>query len=251
MLSRRPLIAGNWKMNKTVSETEDFIRTFLANWNRSEKSEVLLLPPFTSLTCAEELLQGKGIALGAQDIHFEEKGAFTGAVSATMVRACGCRYVLVGHSERRALFHDDDRVVSLKLLAALKAGLSPILCIGETLEEHEEVEKKITSQLAADLAGVDQKTAGKVTIAYEPIWAIGTGRTATPDVAQETIAMIRQWVAANYDEATANGARILYGGSVKPENAASLLAQPDIDGALVGGASLSPEAFAAIVACVD
>ncbi len=251
MINRCPLFAGNWKMNKTVAETEEFIRTFLQNWDRSDNSEVLLLPPFTSLNRASELLRGKGIALGAQDVHYEDKGAFTGAVSTAMLKDCGCSYVLVGHSERRSLFHDDDHVVSLKLRAVLESGLSPILCVGETLEEHDEVERKIMSQLTADLSGIDRNAASAVTIAYEPIWAIGTGKTATPAVAQETIAMIRGWILTNYGETTAKGMRILYGGSVKPTNTGSLLAQPDIDGALVGGASLSPEAFAAIVACAD
>ena len=247
MTMRRPLIAGNWKMHKTAQETEEFIERFLPRMENEGEIEVLIIPPYTSLDRAGRLLEGTPLQLGAQDMHYEKEGAFTGAISAQMLKGCGCSYVLVGHSERRELFGDDDVIVSRKLNAALRAGLLPILCVGETLSEHDQVEEKITRQLTADLAGIDGSTLANITIAYEPIWAIGTGKTATPEVAQETISMIRHWIAAHYDEATARGIRILYGGSVKPANAASLLAQPDIDGALVGGASLVAESFAQIV----
>jgi len=247
MTIRRPLIAGNWKMHKTPQETEEFIRGFLPRVKGVDSVDVLIIPPYTSLDRAGRLIEGTSLLLGAQDLCCEPEGAFTGAISAKMLVACGCSHVLVGHSERRELFGDDDQIVSRKLKAALDAGLMPILCVGETLSEHDRVEEKVAGQLRDDLAGIDKEGLEKVTIAYEPIWAIGTGKTATPEVAQETIDMIRRWIAQHYDDAAAQGMRILYGGSVKPANAASLLAQRDIDGALVGGASLDDEKFAAIV----
>jgi len=247
MTMQRPLIAGNWKMHKTPQKTEEFIVEFLPKLEGVEGIEVLIIPPFTSLDRAGSLLHGKSLRLGTQDMHYEAEGAFTGAISARMLKACGCSYVLVGHSERRELFHDDDTIVARKLNAVLDADLMPILCVGETLSEHDRVEEKITRQLTQDLAGIDGKVLAKMTIAYEPIWAIGTGKTATPEVAQETISMIRAWIASHYDSATAQATRVLYGGSVKPANAELLLAQPDIDGALVGGASLVAEAFGQIV----
>jgi len=249
-MDRRVLIAGNWKMNKTPTETEAFIRTFSKLLTENEGVDVLLLPPFTSLERAGRLLAGTRIALGAQDLHFEEAGAFTGEISAEMLRACGCTYVLVGHSERRTLFHEDDHLVNRKLRSALAGGLYPILCVGETLEEHQQgrVEERITAQLVASLNAVDAKEIVSILIAYEPIWAIGTGETATPQIAEEVICTIREWIATPYNEQNAAAVRILYGGSVKPENTASLIAQPNIDGALVGGASLDPDSFARIVA---
>jgi triosephosphate isomerase len=246
-------------MNKTPAETEEFIRSLAVEVKKNETAEVLLFPPFTSLELAGRLLSETGIALGGQNFHFEAKGAFTGEISLAMLKDCGCSYVLVGHSERRALFNEDDELLNRKLKAALAAGLLPILCVGETLEEHHQgwVKEKITTQLTADLAGVSAAAASSIVIAYEPIWAIGTGETASPEEAQETIHMIREWLATEwlatewitgtYDERIAEEIRILYGGSVKPENTAALMAQPDIDGALVGGASLSPESFAQII----
>lgn len=248
MTMRRPLVAGNWKMHKTAQETEEFIEEFLPKLANTQDIEVLIIPPFTSLDRAGRILAGKPLQLGAQDVHYEPEGAFTGAISTKMLVACGCSYVLVGHSERRELFGDDDATIARKLRAALDSNLNPILCVGETLSEHDLVEEKITRQLNQDLEGIDNVALTKITIAYEPIWAIGTGKTATPQVAQETIAMIRGWIGEHYDADAAQSMRILYGGSVKPANAASLLAQPDIDGALVGGASLIPESFAQIVA---
>ena len=249
-MGRRVLIAGNWKMNKIPTETETFIGAFSELLTENEKVEVLLLPPFTSLDRAGRLLAGTEIALGAQDLHFEEAGAFTGEISAEMLKACGCTYVLVGHSERRTLLGEDDLLINRKLRAALAAGLRPILCIGETLEEHRQgrVEERITSQLIADFDAVDAEEIASIVIAYEPIWAIGTGETATPEIAEEAIRTIREWITCTYDEQSAVTVRILYGGSVKPENTASLIARPNIDGALVGGASLDPDSFARIVA---
>jgi len=247
-MDRTMLIAGNWKMHKTPEETEGFIREFLEIHPEGPGTEILIIPPFTNLDRAGKLLAGTQIRLGAQDLYYEDEGAYTGEVAPRMLLACGCLYVLVGHSERRALFHEDDPIVNRKLLAALSAGLSPILCVGETLDEHRagKVAEKITHQLSADLAGVGQEDLKHVVIAYEPIWAIGTGETATPEEAQSTIKLIRDWIKENYDASAAEGIRILYGGSVKPGNAAALLSQPDIDGALVGGASLQPESFAQI-----
>lgn len=246
---RRLLIAGNWKMNKTPTETEGFIRSFLAADRGAAGVETVLLPPFVGLEIAGRLLCGTGVALGGQDLHYEEEGAFTGEISAEMLTACGCCYVLIGHSERRTLFHENDRLLNRKLKSALAAGLSPILCVGETLAEHREgrVREKVTAQIHADLVGIEPAQIASVVIAYEPIWAIGTGETASPEEAQGTSCMIRGWLGRTYGEEIAADLRILYGGSVNPENAAALMAQPDIDGALVGGASLSSDTFARIV----
>jgi len=248
-MARRCLIAGNWKMHKTPAETGTFIEAFLPRLPDLPDVEVLLIPPYTSLESAGRRLAGSSIELGAQDLFHEPSGAYTGAISAPMLVACGCRYVLVGHSERRRVFGDDDGGVRRKLGAALDGDLLPILCVGETLEERRrsETEAVLTRQLSAGLDGIEPGGMERIVIAYEPVWAIGTGETATPGQAQETIAGIRHWLSARFAGPTAERARILYGGSVKPENAAELLAEPDIDGALVGGASLDPAAFAAIV----
>jgi len=249
-MTRRRLIAGNWKMNKTPEETGAFLRSFLPLVKADPSVEVLLLPPFTSLDRAGPLLVGSGVGLGAQDVHFEAAGAFTGGISAPMLVACGCRYVLVGHSERRALFHEDDLLVNRKLKRALAAGLVPILCVGETLEERRrgETEKRVKSQLAAGLEHVESRDAVSLVVAYEPVWAIGTGEAASPAAAQEVMGRIRDEVGATHGKAASDGVRLLYGGSVTPENIASFLDRPDIDGALVGGASLKPDSFAGIVA---
>jgi triosephosphate isomerase len=246
---RRKLIAGNWKMHMTPRETEAFLESFLARVI-DPRAEVLLIPPFTSLDRAARRLTDSPILLGAQDIHQEPRGAFTGAISSEMVRDIGCTYVLVGHSERRHVFGDDDATVRQKLQAALAAGLQPILCVGEVLDERRsgETQTVIAGQLSAGLTGITPEEMERITIAYEPVWAIGTGETATPEQAQDAIAGIRQWLADRFAVDAASSTRILYGGSVKPGNAADLVHQPDIDGALVGGASLDPELFAQIVA---
>ncbi|MFC2077658.1 triose-phosphate isomerase [Candidatus Bipolaricaulota bacterium] len=246
---RRRLVAGNWKMHMTPQETEAFITRFLGCRVEASSVEVLLLPPYTSLDRAARLLEGTGVGLGAQDLHFEERGAYTGAISGEMLRASGCRYVLAGHSERRHVFGDDDATVGRKLRAALSAELLPILCVGETLEDRRsgKTDDVVAAQLAAGFGGLDASDTESIAIAYEPVWAIGTGETATPEQAQEAIASIRGWLADRFDATAADVVRILYGGSVKPENAAALLAQPGIDGALVGGASLDPSAFSRIV----
>jgi len=246
---RRRLIAGNWKMHMTPQEAEAFIARFLDCGVEVSNVEVLLLPPYTSLDRVARLLDGSGIGLGAQDLHFEPRGAYTGAISGEMLRASGCRYVLVGHSERRHVFGEDSATVGRKLCAALSAELLPILCVGERLEDRRsgKADDVVAAQLAAGLAGLEVSDTESIAIAYEPVWAIGTGETATPGQAQEAIAAIRGWLAGRFSATAANAVRILYGGSVKPGNAASLLARPDIDGALVGGASLDPDAFAQIV----
>jgi triosephosphate isomerase len=246
---RRCLIAGNWKMHKTPEETGTFIEALLPKLPELPDVEVLLIPPYTSLESAGRRLAGSPVQLGAQDVFQEASGAYTGAISAPMLVACGCRYVLVGHSERRHVFGDDDAAVRRKLGAALDGALLPILCVGETLEERRsgKTEALLTRQLSVALEGIDAGAMERMVIAYEPVWAIGTGETATPEQAQEAIAGIRAWLSTQFDRPTAERARILYGGSVKPENTAELLAEPDIDGLLVGGASLDPEAFAAIV----
>jgi len=249
-MTRRRLIAGNWKMHKTPDETEAFIRALLGDDALSGNVDVLLFPPFTSLERAGRLVGETKIALGAQDAHPAPEGAFTGGVSCGMIAACGCSFLLVGHSERRTVFGESDELVHRKLRAALAADLRPVLCIGESLDEHEagETRAKVTFQLAADLAGLTEEDIRHVVIAYEPIWAIGTGKTATPQAAQETIHLIRRTLASHFGEGVAGDLRILYGGSVKPKNAVSLLEQEDIDGALIGGASLSAESFAQIIA---
>jgi triosephosphate isomerase (TIM) len=248
-MTRRRLIAGNWKMNKTPDETEAFVRALLQGGSLPDAVDVLLFPPFTSLERAGTLLHRTGVALGAQDVHPAASGAYTGEISCEMVAACGCEYVLAGHSERRTLFAEPDEFVHRKLRAALAAGLRVVLCVGETLAEHQagETEDKVMFQLTADLAGLSTEAMERVVVAYEPIWAIGTGETATPEQAQETIHLIRHSIAIEFGESAASGIRILYGGSVKPQNAASILDQDDIDGALIGGASLSAESFKAII----
>jgi triosephosphate isomerase len=248
-MERRLLIAGNWKMNKTPQESEAFVRSVLAAAAAAAYQDVLILPPFTSLDRLGRILEGSAIDLGAQDLHFEASGAYTGAVSASMLAACGCCYVLVGHSERRHVFGDDDATVAKKLRAALAGGLRPILCIGETLDERRAgaMEDVLDRQLSTALADVAPSETSDVTIAYEPVWAIGTGETATPAQAQEACAWTRGKLAARFDAGVSEATRILYGGSVKPANALALLGEPDIDGALIGGASLDPTAFTAIL----
>jgi len=248
---RDRLVAGNWKMNQTPTQTDVFIKRFLELVDSNHATEILLLPPFTSLNLAGKLLAGVGISLGAQDLYFEPSGPFTGEISAEMLQACHCSYVLVGHSERRTILNENETLVNRKVLAAVASGIRPILCLGETLREHQQgkARERVSFQLKHGLAGIDQQDAASVVIAYEPLWAIGTGETASAQVAQETISMIRKWLAGAYDDSLSQRMRILYGGSVKPENTAALLDQPDIDGVLVGGASLSPETFAQIANC--
>ena len=248
-MKRRPLIAGNWKMNKTPQETSDFIDRFLSVSLDCSSCDVLIIPPFTSLDRAASLIAESDLLLGSQDMHPADSGAFTGAISADMLKACACTFVLAGHSERRHVFGDSNHTVNEKLKAALRSNLHPILCVGETLDEREDgrTESVLEEQLTGGLRNVDGGQLASIVIAYEPVWAIGTGLTATPEQAQETIAFVRAWIQTNYSQTTSEALRILYGGSVKPANAQSLQAQPDIDGALIGGAALDPESFAQII----
>ena len=246
MPERTPYLAANWKMHKTVAEAAEFVDALLPRIAATQH-DVVICPPFTALTAVVERRYGTAVKVAAQNMHEEGSGAFTGEVSASMLVELDVEAVVLGHSERRQLFGESDEALARKVPAALVAGLEPILCVGESEEarDAEQTDAVLTRQLQADLAQVEPTRLAEVVIAYEPIWAIGTGRTATPEQAQETIAFIRDVLRER--GAAADRVRILYGGSVKPGNAAELLAQPDIDGALVGGASLDPEEFAAIV----
>lgn len=245
---RTPFIAGNWKMNKTIAETRALIAELRAALPAGDSVEVAVCPPFVALAAAKDALAGSTIKLGAQNAHPEPKGAFTGEVSVAMLAGL-VDYIIIGHSERRQLFGESDAFVNAKVLAVLAAGLRPILCIGETLAENEagQTEAVLERQVREDLVNVSADAVARVTIAYEPIWAIGTGRAATAADAQNRIAFIRAQLRQKYGP-VADELRIQYGGSVTPANAKEILAQPDIDGALVGGASLKAGDFAAIVA---
>jgi triosephosphate isomerase len=247
---RLPLVAGNWKMNKTVPESLDLaqaIRTGLSV--PAQDVEVALLPPFTSLWPVSQTLKGSDIGVGAQNIYWEDRGAFTGEISPLMVSGW-CRYALIGHSERRHIFGESDEMVGRKVKAALRHGLRPLVAVGETLEEHDlgRTADVLGRQVPAALAGIDTAEGARLVVAYEPVWAIGTGKTATPEQAQSSCAMIRELAGKALGAEVAAGLRILYGGSVTPASAAELLAQPDVDGALVGGASLVAVDFLTIVA---
>jgi triosephosphate isomerase len=247
MPERTPLMAANWKMHKTIEETERFLADFLPRVP-GDGAEVVICPPYLSLRAAVEHCAQSRVRVAAQNMHEAPDGAFTGEVSAPMLLELGVDGVILGHSERRQYFGETDDALSRKVPAALAAGLEPILCVGEREAERDagETEEVLRRQVEADLAEVGDADLATIVIAYEPIWAIGTGRTATPDQAQEAIAFIRERIAARSSEA-AEAIRILYGGSVKPDNAAELVAEADVDGALVGGASLDPDDFAAIV----
>ena len=247
--TRKPVMAGNWKMYKTIAETEAFFDRIAPLIFEVQHCEMVIAPPFTALRRAAELGEQIGIAVSAQDIHWEKEGAWTGAVSVAMIREAGCRYTLIGHSERRQFFGETDQSVTKKIRAALGGGLRAIVCIGESLAEREagQTEAVLERQLTLGLAGLTEAEFSPIIIAYEPVWAIGTGRTATPEIAEEAHRFIRSRVGQSVSAAVAEGLRILYGGSVKPENIRGLMTQPDIDGALVGGASLDPNSFAAII----
>jgi len=244
---RRPLVAANWKMNKTTAEAADFMERFVGSLGGLEDVDLVVCPPYTALATAVEWVARTPVRIAAQNMHFEESGAFTGEVSPSMLRDAGVEAVILGHSERRQHFGETDEALARKVPSALRAGLLPILCVGESEGQRDagETEDVLAAQLDADLAGVEAADLGGVVVAYEPIWAIGTGRTATTEQAQQAIAFIRSRLAARDDEAAA-AVRILYGGSMKPGNAAELIAQPDVDGGLVGGASLDPDDFLAI-----
>jgi triosephosphate isomerase (TIM) len=247
---RKKILAANWKMNLTNGEASDYLEVLVKELGEVNDVEVVLIPPFTAIAALAALSdRAPFIRLGAQNLHWEKSGAFTGEISAGMLRALYVKYVVVGHSERRLLFGESDAVINRKVRAALEAGLRPILCVGENLQqrENDEVEKVLEYQLREGLRDVSPKDFPEVVIAYEPVWAIGTGRTATSDQAQAAHAFARRILTSLSDHAIAERVRIQYGGSVKPENTEELMRKPDIDGALVGGASLDPRSFAQII----
>lgn len=249
---RQTLIAGNWKMNLNRAESMALARG-IAHGSGSLSAELLVCPPFVYLDCVRGVLDGSSVRLGAQNVYHQPNGAFTGEISTSMLVDVGCQYVIVGHSERRHVLGESDDLIKAKVNAALAAGLTPILCVGELLEEREagRTEEVCQRQMNAVLGGLPEEQAAGLVVAYEPVWAIGTGKTATPDQAQAVHADLRNLLAQRYNADLSQSIRILYGGSVKPANAAELLAQPDIDGALVGGASLETSSFLAIAAAAD
>src|SRR5881394_2612139 len=247
---RKKIVAANWKMNMTQAESARFVESLLLDLGDITDIEVVIVPPFTAIAKVTEALgTAQNIKVGAQNMHWERSGAFTGEISATLLRDLFVHYVVLGHSERRSLFGETDEIVNRKVRAAHEASLRPIVCVGETLEQRDKgnVEKILSFQLRGSLKDLSEKELQETVIAYEPVWAIGTGRNATPEQAQEAHAFIRHTLGEMSDEATADRIRIQYGGSVKPENARDLMIQPDIDGALVGGASLDSRSFALIV----
>lgn len=251
MNERTPMMAGNWKMNLSLAEAISLAGAVAGEAKDMDGLEVLVAPPFTSLHAVREAVTGGKVLLAGQNMHWEPKGAFTGEISARMLREAGCTHVILGHSERRLLFGEDDEMVNLKARTADLMGLIPILCIGETLEQREagKTFEVLRSQLQGSLRHFREegRLPFSTILAYEPVWAIGTGRTATPEQAQEAHLFIRKWLEENFNTGTSNLVRILYGGSVKPENVKELMAQPDIDGTLVGGASLKAETFIPII----
>ena len=246
---RKKLMAANWKMYKTPDQTRDFFRDFLPLISDHTRDEIAVCPSFVSLPAALEATKGSDIAIGGQNLHWEKEGAYTGEISAGMLLAVGCTHVIIGHSERRQYFGETDDTVNLKLKTALEAGLIPIVCVGEVLEEREAglTEDVLRRQCLRAFHAISGKKAGKLVVAYEPVWAIGTGKTATPQLAAEAHVLIRGEAAKAFGDKMAESLRILYGGSVKPENAKALMSEEEIDGALVGGASLNPTSFAAII----
>lgn len=249
MMKRLTFIAGNWKMNKTVEEALDLVRGLKVSLQGIEDVEVAIAPPFTALYSVSQELKGSSIHLASQNLFWEEKGAFTGEISPVMLKEINCRYAIIGHSERRQYFGETDETVNRRIKAALRYDLKVIFCIGETLNEREEGKtfSVIERQAEGGLKGLGEKEVRDIVIAYEPVWAIGTGKTATPQQAQETHRFIRQKIGRLYSGGISEGIRIQYGGSVTPENSKGLMNQEDIDGALVGGASLNAESFSRIV----
>lgn len=246
---RPPVIAGNWKMYKTISEAVEFVQALKPRVADASHCEIVVAPPFTALRATADAAAGSNIHIAGQDMGWEKEGAFTGDVSPVMLRDAGCTYVIIGHSERRQYHHETDANVNRKLVAALSAGLTPIACVGETLEEREANHTKevLERQFAGGFAGLTGQDFSRIIVAYEPVWAIGTGRTATPDIAGESHRILRRLVRNQFGEEQAQNTRILYGGSVNPGNIRPLMAEDEIDGALVGGASLKVESFSSIV----
>jgi triosephosphate isomerase (TIM) len=246
---RKPLMSGNWKMYKTVQESVDMVTALKSKVAGVNDREILICPVFTALKSVCDAVKGTNIHIGAQDMYWEEKGAFTGEISANMIKDTGCTHVIIGHSERRQYFHETNETVGKKTLAALKAGLTPVVCVGEKLEERESGKTFAVNekQIREGLSCLSKEQAMKIVIAYEPVWAIGTGKVATPAQAEEVHIYIRKTIESIFGKEVADGMRILYGGSVKPDNVAELMSQNNIDGALVGGASLEVDSFAKIV----
>ena len=248
-MSRKPVMAGNWKMHKTAAETVSFFEKFRPLVERSEHCEIVICPPFPNLPVAVAATQGTRVAVGAQNMFWAKEGAFTGEVSGPMLKTVGCSHAIIGHSERRQYFGETNDTVLKKTLGALEAGLTPIVCVGETFEHREagQTEHVLMDQCQGGTAGLSAEQFSRILMAYEPVWAIGTGKTATPEIAVEAHRVIRAHARAAFGQEAANRLRILYGGSVKPDNIKGLMAQPEIDGVLVGGASLDPISFASIV----
>ncbi|MBN1479720.1 triose-phosphate isomerase [candidate division KSB1 bacterium] len=245
---RKRIIAGNWKMNTTVDEAVELAKAIKAKYDNFD-IDVVLCAPFTNLYAVHQVIQQTPIGLGAQDVYWEEKGAFTGQISATMLKAVGCQYVIIGHSERRQYFGETDETVNKKTKKAFEHHLTPIVCVGELLQEREadETETVVERQMKGALAGLSETDVSQLIIAYEPVWAIGTGKVATPQQAQDVHEYIRGLLEKMYNSELAESIRIQYGGSMKPDNASDLLAQPDIDGGLIGGASLQADSFLGII----
>ena len=248
-MARRAIIAGNWKMYKTIDEATELVLALTETLNGVEDRDIVVCPTFTALMPVAKAVDGTTIGLGAQNMYWEDKGAYTGEISGPMLTDAGCSYVILGHSERRAYFGETDETVNKKIVKALEHGLTPIVCVGEKLEERENgtTDEVVSTQVRGCFSGLSSEDVGKCVIAYEPIWAIGTGLTATPEQAQQVHHLIRSLVSELTDSSVADMIRIQYGGSVKPENIDELMSQPDIDGALVGGASLEAESFTRIV----
>ncbi|NWG29073.1 MAG: triose-phosphate isomerase [Ignavibacteriaceae bacterium] len=247
---RKKIIAGNWKMNMNLHQSQKLVSEIINGLGKNDKAEVIVCPPFTSLSEVSNLLKGTKIKLGAQNMYYEESGAYTGEISADMLKSVGCEYVILGHSERRVIFNESDELINKKILAALSKGLKPIFCVGELLEQRESgnTMQVVSRQVEKGLEEVTPDQMKNIIIAYEPVWAIGTGKTATPAQAQEVHSYIRGLVVKNYSSSVGENLIIQYGGSVKPDNSGELLSQKDIDGALVGGACLKADSFLGIIA---
>ena len=247
---RKKVIAGNWKMNKDLNESQDLVSKIINGLGNDTKCDVIVCPPFTSLNEVSSLIQTTPIKLGAQNLHFEDSGAFTGEISAPMLKSVGCEYVIIGHSERRNIFGEPDEVINKKIKKALEHNLKSIFCVGELLKQREDgtTMEVVKNQILNGLKDITPEQLSDIIVAYEPVWAIGTGKTATPEQAQEVHAAIRELIVENFSEDAADNLVIQYGGSVKPDNAGELLSKKDIDGALVGGACLKADSFLGIIA---
>ncbi|UCH65315.1 MAG: triose-phosphate isomerase [Ignavibacterium sp.] len=249
---RKKVIAGNWKMNNDINESQNLVSGIINGLGNDDKCDVIVCPPFTSLNDVNSLIKETQVKLGAQNMYFEESGAYTGEISANMLKAVGCEYVILGHSERRTIFNEIDETINKKIIKATESVLKVIFCIGETLSQREKgtTNDVVRLQLIKGLQDVSEVDLKNIIIAYEPVWAIGTGKTATPEQAQDVHSFIRNLIKENYSSEAAEGIIIQYGGSVNPDNAAELLSQKDIDGALVGGACLKADSFLSIIASV-